>query len=668
MKRIKQAACTFSFLAIAACGDMEGQDVQVDEPRQEISQVSQLLRAKHPIPGQYIVVLKEDLKTVALAGPESIGQEMALKHGGQVLHSYKAALKGFAIRMPEARVQQLLADPRVAYVEEDQMAYAIAVQSPATWGIDRTDQRALPLSNSYDNKDVTASSVHSYVIDTGVKLTHQEFAGRMGNGYDAVTSGGSANDCNGHGTHVAGTMGGTTYGLAKQTIIHPVRVLDCNGSGTNSGVIAGMDWVANNHVKPAVANMSLGGGASQAVDDAVQRMFAAGVVVAVAAGNDNRDACGYSPARAPNAITVGSTANNDARSSFSNFGTCLDIFAPGSSITSAWHTNDTSTNTISGTSMASPHVAGVAALYLSANPTATPQQVRDALVANGTANVVTSPGTGSPNVLLYSAFIGGGGGGGDTTAPTTSITSPAGGATVSGTTTISANASDNVGVSRVEFYLGGTMLGSDSTSPYSYDWNTTTVANGTYSLTTRAVDAAGNVGSSAAVSVNVSNGGGGGNCSITEQLLSNPGFESGNVTWTADTGVISASTNARTGSYLAWMNGYGNANTDFVYQTITIPSGACSATLKFWTKITTSETTTTSAYDKLTITVRNTSNSVLATLATYSNLNKSSSYVERSFDLGAYKGQTIRVYFHGQEDAIYSTSFMIDDTSLTITR
>ncbi len=324
MKRIKQAACTFSFLALTACGGMEGQDVQVDEPKQEIGQVAQLLRAQRPIPGQYIVVLKEHLRSVAEAGPESIGQEMALKHGGQVFHTYRSALNGFAIRMPEARVQQLLADPRVAYVEEDQHVEAIAVQSPATWGIDRTDQRALPLSNSYDNKDVTASNVHTYIIDTGVRLTHQEFAGRMGNGYDAVTSGGNANDCHGHGTHVAGTVAGTTYGLAKRAIVHPVRVLDCNGSGTNAGVIAGMDWVASNHTKPAVANMSLGGGASQAVDDAVTRMHNAGVVVAVAAGNDNSNACNYSPARAPVAITVGSTTNTDARSSFSNPGKRLE--------------------------------------------------------------------------------------------------------------------------------------------------------------------------------------------------------------------------------------------------------------------------------------------------------------------------------------------------------
>ncbi len=501
MKRIKQAACTFSFLALTACGGMEGQDVQVDEPKQELGQVSQLLKTRHRVPGEYIVVLKEN-QEVAQLGSESIAQEMALKHGGQVFHTYKMALKGFAVRMPEAAVQQLLQDPRVAYVQENGYVEAVATQTGATWGIDRTDQVSLPLDGNYTYNN-TASNVHAYIIDTGVRLTHTQFTGRMGSGFDSVTTGGNANDCHGHGTHVAGTVGGSTYGLAKGVTIHPVRVLDCQGSGSDAGVIAGVDWVRTNHIKPAVANMSLGGGASQALDDAVANAINAGIVFAIAAGNDNQSACNYSPARTPSAITVGSTTSTDARSSFSNYGTCLDIFAPGSSITSAWGTGDTATNTISGTSMASPHVAGVAALYLSANPTATPQQVRDALVSNGSAGKVTSPGTGSPNVLLYSGFIGGGGG--ETTPPTTSITSPAAGATLTGTATISANASDNVGVTRVEFYAGTTLLGSDTTSPYSFDWNTTTAANGSYSLTSRAYDAAGNSGSSAAVSVTVSN-------------------------------------------------------------------------------------------------------------------------------------------------------------------
>jgi serine protease len=360
---------------------------------------------------QYIVTLNDDAAAVAnehsngRSPVAQVAHQMASQHGAQVTHVYSNVLRGYVVRANARALENLLLDPRVKSVEEDQTVYAFATQSPATWGIDRTDQRALPLSNSY-TYNTTAAGVHAYIIDTGVLLNHSEFSGRMGNGYDAVTAGGNANDCNGHGSHVAGTVGGTTYGLAKGVTIHPVRVLGCTGSGSNSGVIAGMDWVANNHVKPAVANMSLGGGASQATDDAVQRMVAAGVTVAVAAGNDNSNACNYSPARAPNAITVGSTTNTDARSSFSNYGTCLDIFAPGSNITSAWYTSSSATNTISGTSMASPHVAGVAALYLAANPSATPAAVTSAIVAASTPNVVTGAQTGSPNRLLYSFFDG----------------------------------------------------------------------------------------------------------------------------------------------------------------------------------------------------------------------------------------------------------------------
>jgi serine protease len=364
--------------------------------------------ARNPVQNQYIVVLKDGTASLASergSAPRvsTVARDMAGKHKAKMLRSFDRALRGFVVQADDAALARLLADPSVAYVEEDGIVSINATQTGATWGIDRVDQRDLPLNQTY-NYDTTASNVHAYIIDTGVLLTHSQFTGRMGNGFDAVTSGGNANDCQGHGTHVAGTVGGSTYGVAKGVTIHPVRVLGCNGSGTNSGVIAGMDWVATNHVKPAVANMSLGGGASQATDDAVQRMVNAGVTVVVAAGNDNGDACTKSPARAPNAITVGSTTNTDARSSFSNFGTCVDIFGPGSSITSSWYTSTTATNTISGTSMASPHVAGVAALYLANNTTATPAQVTTAILNASTPNKVTSPGTGSPNRLLYSLF------------------------------------------------------------------------------------------------------------------------------------------------------------------------------------------------------------------------------------------------------------------------
>jgi len=282
-------------------------------------------------------------------------------------------------------------------------------QSNATWGLDRLDQRDLPLNATY-SYDKTGSGVTAYIIDTGIRLSHNDFGGRATSGYDAI-DGGSADDCNGHGTHVSGTVGGTTYGVAKGVRLVAVRVLDCGGSGSNSGVIAGVNWVTSNHAagQPAVANMSLGGGVSTALDQAVSNSIADGVTYALAAGNSNANACNSSPARTPNAITVGATTSSDARASYSNYGTCLDVFAPGSNITSAWSTSNTATNTISGTSMASPHVAGAAAVYLEGNPGATPAQVASALSGAATTGKVTSPGSGSPNRLLYSAPPGGGG-------------------------------------------------------------------------------------------------------------------------------------------------------------------------------------------------------------------------------------------------------------------
>jgi subtilisin family serine protease len=249
----------------------------------------------------------------------------------------------------------------------------------------------------------TGSGVRAYVIDTGIRTDHTQFGGRASNVFDAF--GGNGQDCNGHGTHVAGTIGGSTYGVAKSALLRGVRVLNCSGSGSNSGVIAGVDWVRQNHIAPAVANMSLGGGASSALDTAVNNLHNANVTIAVAAGNSNADASTQSPARSANAVTVGSTTQTDARSSFSNFGTCVDIFAPGSGILSAWFSSTTATATLSGTSMASPHVAGAAALYKQANPSASSTTIRNALVNNATTNVISGVGTGSPNRLLYTLFF-----------------------------------------------------------------------------------------------------------------------------------------------------------------------------------------------------------------------------------------------------------------------
>jgi subtilisin family serine protease len=326
--------------------------------------------------------------------------------GAEIDFVYSIALNGFAGAMSEAQLGELQRDRRVTRIERDGIARAHATQDNATWGLDRIDARS-GLSGTFSYTE-TGAGVHAYIIDTGIRSTHSEFTGRLGTGFTAISDGGGTEDCNGHGTHVAGTVGGMVYGVAKSVTLHPVRVLDCGGSGTWSGVIAGIEHVAKSHTKPAVANMSLGGGASDSVDDAVRNAFGAGVTMVVAAGNGNQggkeqDACGYSPARVDEAVTIGATTQSDAKTSWSNYGNCLDLFAPGYQITSAWHTDDEPTKTISGTSMAAPHVAGVAALELERAPEATPQAVRDAIYADSTKGIVTSSKTAN-NHLLYSPF------------------------------------------------------------------------------------------------------------------------------------------------------------------------------------------------------------------------------------------------------------------------
>ncbi|MEU7073372.1 S8 family serine peptidase [Streptomyces narbonensis] len=345
----------------------------------------------------YIVTLNT---SIGRGEVERHARDLTAGHGGTLGHVYTDALRGFSIRLPEAAAKRLAGNPAVARVEVDGIATVSETQTNPTWGLDRVDQRDLPLDKKYTYPG-TASNVTAYVVDTGIRLTHQDFGGRAVSGYDFVDNDSNASDCQGHGTHVAGTVGGSTYGVAKGAKLVAVRVLDCAGSAPWSTVISGVDWVTRNAVRPAVANASIGGGKSQSLEDAVANSVASGVTWAVAAGNNNRDACSESPAATPAAITVGATDSNDARASFSNYGTCLDVFAPGVSITSASHTSDTGTAVMSGTSMASPHVAGAAALALAANPSWSPGQVRDKLVADATANKVTDARTGSPNKLLY---------------------------------------------------------------------------------------------------------------------------------------------------------------------------------------------------------------------------------------------------------------------------
>ncbi|MFJ5991030.1 S8 family peptidase [Lentzea sp. NPDC092896] len=349
------------------------------------------------VEGSYIVVLKDGARTPASA--------LASRYQGNVKHTYSAALNGFSVTgMSERQARRLAADPDVQFVERNTFATIQATQSNPVWGLDRIDQANLPLNQSYTYPN-TASNVTAYVLDTGIRKTHSEFEGRASDGYDFIDNDAVAQDCQGHGTHVAGTVAGKTYGVAKKAKLVGVRVLDCNGSGAWDGIIRGIDWVTANGKKPAVVNMSLGGsGTNASLENAVKRSISAGFTYVLAGGNSGQDACSFTPARTPEAITVGASDRADKRSIWSagssNYGKCLDIWAPGSDIVSASHNNDTGTRSMGGTSMASPHVAGAAALYLSANPSATPAQVRTALVGAATPNKLTDIKTGSPNLLL----------------------------------------------------------------------------------------------------------------------------------------------------------------------------------------------------------------------------------------------------------------------------
>lgn len=464
-----------SAFALTACQDTSG------PVQQEFQLRGPSASASSNIPGSYLVTLRDEVQDV-----EGVARSLEVRYGGSLKHTYKAALKGFAMAdLTDEAVAGLQSDPLVRRVEADQIMTATTTQTGATWGLDRVDQRPLPLDGSYTYA-TNGAGVTVYIIDTGINFGHTDFGGRAVTGIDAITSGGTAADCNGHGTHVAGTVGGTTYGLAKNVQLVAVRVLNCSGSGTTASVVAGIDWVTANGAHPAAANMSLGGGFSQTLNDAVATSVASGVTYAIAAGNSGASACNYSPASEPSAITVGATASNDGFASFSNRGSCVDVNAPGVSIKSDWTGSTTATNTISGTSMASPHVAGAAALYLAANAGATPAQVTSAITSSATSGAIVSLPAGTVNLLLYTGSGGGGGGGG-------------GGESIASFTyscsgrTCSFNAGSSAGATAYSWNFGDGASGSGVTTSHSFrknhSWTVTlnTTPSGPQSSTSKAI-------------------------------------------------------------------------------------------------------------------------------------------------------------------------------------
>ncbi|MFF0728404.1 S8 family serine peptidase [Streptomyces sp. NPDC004134] len=586
--------------------------------------------------GRYVVALdgQPALGAAASATVRAEAQALTGEHGGTVGRVYSAALRGFALRASQAEAARIAAAPGVASVSEDALAHAADEQpNPPSWGLDRID-------GTQDNTYTYANSgegVTAYVIDSGVDLDHPDFEDRARSGYDFSDNDSDASDCQGHGTHVAGTVAGKQYGVAKKADVVSVRVLNCQGTAPWSTVISGIDWVARNAAEPAVVNISISGGTNTETNQALQNLVRnTGIPVAVAAGNENRDACQNSPAAAPEALTVGSVDSSLRRASNSNYGTCLDLFSTGVGITSA--ANGGGSRQDSGTSMASPHVAGAAAQYLAANPSATSQQIRDAMVQAAADGTVTNPGSGSPNRLLDTADLIPTDPPGNPVADFTSQC-PADSSTCTFDGTASTDPDGTVASYAWDFGDGRKGTGERPTHTYA--------SAGTYQVKLTVTDNDGKTGS---VTKNVTAGG----PPPTADLV-NGGFENGTEGWHEDATIVTTSTRARphTGRGYAWMMGYGRTATENLEQRdITVPAGG--ATLSLWLHVTTAERGTT-VYDTLAVKVDGT------TVATYSNTNATSDYVRKTVDLSAYQGRSVTLSFTGKEDANLATTFLLDD-------